>query len=641
MMEKEELLKLIRRADKAYYEDSAPILSDAEYDVLRRQFIDTYGTAELDYVPTDVAMSDADFVHPYEVISLGKVKAGDEAAMRAWLEKTEGTVTFLPVHLQKKEDGCTVVSYKIDGRLLVVTRGDGKLGKVLSNLPARYASAPFTADFPIRSEAIFTKSDYEAIQQEREAAGLEPFKNIRNAVSGVIQSKEKSPYLDRVTFVAYDVLGSPMTVTEKNAYIKEHTNYTPVTDVYCETEAEVLEAVPRLFAKWDKEDHPIDGVVVKSDARDALSVFGTTGHHPLHSFAYKAEQEGFATVLRSIEWQVGREKITAVAHFDPVEIDGTTVARASVANMGIIRDKGLSLGAKILVIKSNQIIPFVERVLEPGDTPIAAPTHCPSCGQPLVEENDVLFCVNEKCRARLIQNADYLGSKKVLNIKGLSESTLEKLVAADKLRIPFDILKLKAEDFLALEGFKEKSAQNLAASIEGSKQGVELSRFVAACCIPHIGASVGEILAESFPTWEALNAALADETHDFSTLEGIGEVTNGLLHSEAFRQAFAELHAYIEPVGKASTPSAGGASYTFVITGKLSKPRSHYEALIKAAGSKVTGSVSKNTDYLLCEDENSESTKAKKARALGITVISEDQLEAILSGAKQEKPPVS
>ena len=641
-MTKKEMLEFIQQADKAYYEKSDPIMSDAEYDVLRRQYIDTYGAADLNYVPSDVSDADADFVHPYEVISLGKVKAGDDAAMKAWLgkksSKETGSVPFLPVHLQKKEDGCTVVSYMIDGKLTVVSRGDGTKGKVLANVPKKY-SRPIDSEWPVRSEAIFTKADYEAIQKERAEQGLELFKNIRNAVSGVLQSKDRSPYLDRVTFVAYDLMGCPMSADEKLAYIKEHTNYDVVESVLCETIPEALEMIPRLFEQWNAEDHPIDGVVVKSNVRNGLELFGSTGHHPLHSFAYKAEQEGFATTLRSVDWQVGREKVTAVANFDPVEIDGTTVEKASVANMGVIREKGLSIGAKILVIKSNQIIPFVEKVLEPGDTPIVPPTHCPVCGEPLFERNDVLFCMNDSCRGRLVQNVDHITSKKVLDIRGISESTIEKLVESGKIRSVFDIFRLTKEDFLSLEGFKDKSAQNVVNAIQGGRENVDLAHFIAACCVPNIGLTAGELLAARYESYEALLVALEDKTVNFTEISGIGDVMNGLLHSESFVKEFKALREHIDPISK-SAPAGGGTSYTFVITGKLSNPRSYYEELIKAAGSKVAGSVSKNTDYLLCEDADSQSTKAKKARSLGVKVISESELDGILGSAEKEAPSV-
>ena len=641
MMTKNEMLTLIQKADEAYYKKSDPIMTDAEYDVLRRQFINTYGTDELNYVPSDVSAADSDFVHPHEVISLGKVKAGDDASLVSWLKKkgSDGS-SFMPVRLQRKEDGCTVVSYMMDGKLVVVTRGDGKQGKVLTNIPAKY-DRPLDIEWPVRSEAIFTKEDFEVIQQERKEQGLEPFKNIRNAVSGVIQSKEKSPYLDRVTFVAYDLMGCELNVDEKLDYIKAHTPYDVVTSVPCDDIEEAKTLIPQLFEKWNTEGHPIDGVVVKSNVRNGLKCFGTTGHHPLHSFAFKSEQEGFATILRSIEWQVGREKITAVANFDPVEIDGTTVEKASVANIGVIREKGLSIGAKILVIKSNQIIPFVEKVLEPGDTPIVPPSHCPICGEPLVEQNDVLFCVNDACRGRLIQNVDHIGSKKVLNIKGLSESTIEKLEVVGKVKSVFDIFELTKEDFLELDGFKDKSAQNLVDSIKNSRENVDLAHFVAACCVPRIGLTVGELLQQKFVTYEALLDAINDASYDFATLDGVGEIMNDLLHSHAFAKAYKALRRYITPTVQNETASAvSGESFTFVITGKLSQPRSYYEDLIKKAGSKVAGSVSKNTNYLLCEDSNSQSTKAKKARSLGVQVISEDELNDILSLANGSSEPI-
>lgn len=629
-MEKIEMLNLIKAADEAYYKKSAPVMSDAEYDVLRKQFIELYGETELNYVPTDA--DSADFVHPHEVISLAKVKAGDDATLVAWLTKSadDGT-TFMPVHLQKKLDGCTVVTYKINGKLVVVSRGDGKQGKILANIPAKYSNAlDFSSAYPVRSEAIFTKSDFDEICKEQIAQGLEPFKNIRNAVSGVLQSKECSPYLDRVTFVAYDLMGCPMSVAEKLGYIEDHTQYSVVgSRVYKSVEA-IKEDLPKLFEEWNSGDEPIDGVVVKSNVHDSLKLFGSTGHHPLDSFAYKAVQEGAVTTLNSIEWQVGREKITAVAHFDPVQIDGTTVEKASVANMSIIREKGLSIGAKILVIKSNQIIPYVEKVLEPGYLTIEVPKTCPVCGHELSEKNGVLFCANDACKGRLSQNIEHMCSKKVLNIKGLSESTITKLIDRGLVRTPLNLFTLTEQDFLLLDGIKEKSAKNLVEAIRKGCENVDLAHLVAACCVPGIGLTVGELLAEKFGTYDALSDALYNG-YDFTQIDGIGEVTNTLLLSDEFFRMFCHLKKYLTVVdNEPVTESASGKSYTFVITGKLSKPRSHFEELFKSKGHKVAGSVSKNTDYLLCEDKNSQSTKAKKARTLGVSVISENELADLL-----------
>ena len=629
-MQKEELLALIQKADKAYYELSAPIMTDAEYDTLRAQYIRDYGPDDLNYVPSDVSVFKADFTHPHEVISLDKVKAGDNASLQNWLSKKAGDISFLPVQIQKKEDGCTVVFYKSEDKLMMVSRGDGIKGKILNNIPEKY-NTYFQSEWPVRCEAIFKKSVFDAIQKERAEQELEPFKNIRNAVSGVIQSKDKSPYLDRVSCVAYDLMGCPLSEGEKLEYIRTHTPFEVIESYHTDDSKAVIEHLPILFEQWQQEDDPIDGVVVKCDAPGSLAAFGSTGHHPLNAFAYKAAQEAAVTTLRSIEWQVGRERITAVAHFDPVEIDDTTVSKASVSNIGIIRKLNLSIGVLITVIKSNQIIPMITSVIKDGDTPIEAPKVCPECGQPLFEQNDVLFCTNNSCKARFLQNMDHLASKHVLDIRGLSESTIAKLMELGLVKDLFDIFSLTKEDFLKLPNFGEKSASNLYAAIHQALENVDLPHFIAACCTPKIGVTLGTLLAGRFGSYEALLDALENPSYDFSQIDGIGEVTNQLLHSDSFISAYRRLRTYITPkISEAAPKSVNGTTYSFVITGKLSQPRSYYEDLIRKAGHTVAGSVSKNTNYLLCEDPNSQSTKAKKARSLGVKVISEKELSSVL-----------
>jgi len=412
--------------------------------------------------------------------------------------------------------------------------------------------------------------------------------------------------------------------------LKEHSPF-PVTYNYTpKTEKEAVEIIPKLYEQFSSEDIPIDGIVIKSNIEDSLNKFGMTVHHPLDAFAWKAFQDGVETTLRDVKWQVGRSQITAVAYFDTVKIDGTDVSQASLSNIGIIRKLGLTIGAKVLVNKSNQIIPQIVQVLKDGDTEIIPPSVCPACGKPLTMTNNVLYCTNNACKERLLQNIDYMVSKKILNIKGLSESTIEKLIQLKNMTSRNDILAVKYDDLMQLEGFAEKSANNISSAIASAKENVDLAHFIASCCVMNIGLDIGKLLMDKFSTYDKILEVLEDKKYNFTTIQGIGETTNTILHSEEFIHAFKELRKFITPVEKEKVIVTSGKSYTFVITGKLSNPRDYYKELIESKGSKVVGSVSKNTDYLLCEDSNSTSTKAKKARELGVKVISEEELYSIL-----------
>ena len=618
-MTKEELLAKIKEADVAYYINDNPVLTDAEYDKLRYDFISLYGEAELNYVPGGVKNGLKPFKHPFEVVSLDKVKSHETEKLRKNIQK------LFPVCIQKKYDGLTLIVYKDK----VVTRGNGVEGEIVNNFLSKYPLNSVHSEYPVRGELVMKFSVLEKINEQRRAEGLEEYKNARNAASGIIRSIERSPYLDDLEFYAYDLMDCDMKVEDKIDYLRKHTPF-PVTFNYCPNSVdEAVKMIPKFYEQFSSEDIPIDGIVIKSNIENSLNRFGFTAHHPLDAFAWKAFQDGVETILRDVKWQVGRSQITAVAYFDTVKIDGTDVSQASLSNIGIIRDLGLTIGAKVLVNKANQIIPQIVQVLKDGDTEIVPPSVCPACGKPLTMINDVLYCTNNTCKERLLQNIDYMASKHILNIKGLSEATIQKLIKSKNMVSRNEILSVSFKDLIALEGFAEKSANNIAIAIASAKENVDLAHFVATCCVTNIALDVGKLLMDKFVAYDNLLVALEDKNYDFTTIQGIGKITNDTLHSEEFISAYKDLRKYIAPIEK-EIILPNGKSFIFVITGKLSKPRDYYKDYIESKGSKVVGSVSQNTDYLLCEDANSTSTKAKKARKLGVKVISETELFNIL-----------
>ena len=614
-----EHLALIKRADEAYYNVDSPIMSDAEYDELRQLYVSHYGEKDLNYVPGNVKRGLESFKHPTPVLSLDKVQESELKLLREKIKK------LYPVVMQPKIDGLTVVIYGDK----VVTRGlRGEVGEVVKNFMSAYPLNKNKSQYPVRGEVVLTKSAFLEINNEREKEGLELYVNARNAAAGILRSIEKSPYLDKLLFLAYNLIDSELSASEQLEYIKENTPFNIVDSVVPASIDNAIKIIPEFYKEWNNGNTPIDGVVVKSDRPKSSELFGTTKHHPLNAFAWKSKQEAVETILRGVDWQVGRSQITAVAKFDPVEIDGTTVSQASVSNIGIINRLGLSVGGKILVNKANQIIPQVVKVLTVTDKKVYAPSLCPCCGEILANVNDVLFCENPHCTERLVQNIDYLASKGVLNIRGLSEETVRKLIAAGFVKDVYDIFELSVEQILSLDGFKDKSANNLYSAIQGSKENVTLATFFSACCVPNIGNTVGTLLMKTYRSYdEFMDAYCSGE--DFSKIDGIGEVIKNTLYSQEFADRLQGLRRYITPLAYSAPTGSSGKSYTIVISGECSIPRSEMKKLIEGVGSKVVGSVSKNTDFIL-SDENATSSKAVKARDLGVRFVSEEELREIL-----------
>ena len=607
-MRKEEMLELIKKADEAYCIEDNPTMTDAEYDKLRYDFIAKYG--ELNYVPGGVKKGLEPFKHPTEVISLDKVKADEYDKLLAKIKK------LLPVCIQRKYDGLTLVIY----RDKVVTRGNGFEGEVVKHFPSKYSLAGNKSKYPVRGELILPYSAFERINKKRMQEGLPKYKNPRNAAAGIIRSIERSPYLDELEFYAYDLIDCSLKTFDKINYLAHYTEF-DVTDNASFTDAQsAVKYIKEKFQQYNEEDIPIDGMVIKSNIEDSLKKFGTTAHHPLDAFAWKPFQDGVETILRDVKWQVGKNQITAVAYFDTVKIDGTDVSQASLSNIGIIRRLGLTIGAKILVSKANQIIPQIVQVLADGDKAIEYPTHCPVCGHETVINNNVLYCVNKECKARLLNHVAYMASKSVLNIKWLSKATIEKLIDKGIIKTKNDIFKVGYEDLIKLEGFGDISANKIAEAIDTCKYNVDLAHFISACCVQNIGKEVGTILMKNFKTSDRLKEALG--YYSFCSLDGIGFTTDEILNSKEFIEAYNNLLEYITPIDyKENTVYKG----TVVITGKLSKPRDYFKMLLESIGYKVTNSVSKNTTFLLCGDMNS--LKAKKAKALGVKILTEIDIQ--------------
>jgi len=638
---REEHLAAIKQADHEYYDLDNPSMSDVEYDQLRRSYINQYGSEDLNYVPGDVSEGFEKFRHPVPVTSLSKWTQGVNSPKDLLRKIGE----LWPVEIQPKYDGLTVVAYpNEDGSCRFVTRGlGGEVGEVLPNFIPKYEGPGVNnSGKPIRGEVFITPANFERLNSVLETNGEEPMRNMRNAAAGLLRRKERSPYLDLLSYIVYDMPGEDMAPGEMRSLISKDTEFTFTNGYQYEDVVSTYGRIERFYEYINSlELYPVDGMVIKSCQKNSLKKFGYTGHHPKNSFAWKPKSEKSVTYVRDVIWQMGRFKATPVAIVDPVEIDGATVTKASLHNAEQIRKLGLKIGAKVTIYKANEIIPQIGEVLEPGNKDIILDV-CPACGGPLEEVNGQQFCANPQCKERIAQNIAFLGKKDVLDIRSLSIQTARKIVDLyqDTLQTRSDpqniIFMLGVTQLMWLDGFALKSAENLFAAINYAKRNVELPRFIKALCIPGIGNDIGKILADEFGDLDTMHRMFSPDENEpeetikkLQTIDGIGQVTARILVSEKFWEAVDNLYKYVTvaPYNKEETSAGDYAGKIFVLTGKMAHPRSYYEELIEKAGGKFAGSVTKATDFLVIEDVDSQSSKAKKARELGTKLISPEELE--------------
>ena len=628
-------------------------MTDQEYDALRTDYIEKYGSDDLNYVPGN-SITSRKFKHPIEVTSLAKVDEDEVAKLKSEIKRL-GSVVIEP-----KYDGLTVVAYpKEDGSYFFVTRGSGNEGDILKYFNDENLAGSNTK-YAIRGEAFMTQENFEKMNADLIKNGEEPKANPRNAAAGILNParKEVSPYLNLISYICYDVIGLDVSESEKLNYITANTPFEP-TSFYVFNSDDDLDTIVKYISNRRNEivknnTYPIDGMVVKSNEDGSLKKFGSTDHHPKNAFAVKSCQSAVYSILRNVSWQLGKTgALTPIAEFDPIHILGSTVSKASLSNPDEIKRLGLKIGDKIGVIKAREIIPKIVINNGSGNKDIVIPDKCPSCGQSLIKNGPVLQCQNELCNEKIAQKIAFMGSKKVLNIDGLSIQTARKIVNyfydnyTDLLESEGQniIFYLKKEDILKLDGFSEKSANNLYKSIQDvtTPNKVSIPRFIKACCVDSIGEDVGKILAREYGSLQSMYDALSptmrskDEytfIHDkLNSLDGIGKETAKVVLSEDFWTSINNLWSYIEPADyelpNAESSNSNISGKVFVLTGKMPKKRNEYEAMITSKGGIVAGSVSKNTDYLVIADVNSTSSKAEKARKLSTKLISPTELEEL------------
>lgn len=640
----DELVEKLNEASHAYYTQGIEIITNYEYDEMYDELLaleDETGYIRDDSPSVNVGFETAaglpKIVHEIKMLSLNKTKDRDE--LKAWLGDKKGLLSW-------KLDGLTVgITYE-NGRLVQgVTRGNGIEGELITanvlacrNVPK---SIPYKGKTVLRGEAVIKYSDFEKINEAIEDADAK-YKNPRNLCSGSIRQLDPKVTAERsVNFYAFSLTLSEgiefTTRHEKMEWVKAQ-GFDTVDYVMVDKD-NLSDAIDSYEAAIPEFDIPSDGLVLTLDDVAYASTLGETAKFPKDSIAFKWRDQQAETVLREIEWSPSRTGLlNPVAIFDPVELEGTTVSRASVHNINIMEDLELGIGDTIQVYKANMIIPqLAGNLTRSGNLEI--PAVCPVCGGPtLIKDEDgtkTLNCVNPDCLAKHVKKFSHFVSRDALNIEGLSESGLLKLIGIGALRTFADLFRLKAheEDIIAIEGFGKKSFDNLAAAAERASHTTP-ARLLYGLGVPGIGVANSNVIARACRNkWDAMQQLDEEALTD---IDGVGSVMAhdyvSYFADEANEAAIADLMNMLtldESYEAAGTRLDGK---TFVITGSLNHfaNRKDLKAAIEAEGGKVAGSVSAKTDYLITNDPGSGSSKNRAARELGVEIITEEDIIDIL-----------
>ena len=644
----QELVTLLNRAAKAYYQDAQEIMSNLEYDRLYDEL--TKLEAELGITLSDSPTVNVGYEvlselpkerHESPMLSLDKTKevedlkrfVGDQKAMMSW-----------------KMDGLTIVLTYRDGTLFkAVTRGNGEVGEVITNNARVFKNIPlkisYQGELILRGEAIIGYKDFEKINEE--IADIDArYKNPRNLCSGSVRQLNNEITAKRnVQFYAFTLVQADgvdfHNSREKQMDWLREQGFEVVEHVMV-TRDQVEDAVAEFSRKIVDNDFPSDGLVLVYDDIAYGRSLGRTAKFPRDSYAFKWADEQVRTKLLEIEWSPSRTGlINPVAIFEPVELEGTTVSRASVHNISIMEELELGIGDEIEVYKANMIIPQIaENLTRSGVRDI--PEVCPVCGGKTeirqVSNAKALYCTNSECQAKHIKSFSLFVSRDALNIEGLSESTLEKFIDRGYVKEFADLFHLDRyeEEIKEMEGFGEKSFNNLKASVEKARE-TTLPQVLYGLGIANVGLSNAKVICKEFKN--DLDAMLHADAEQLSEISGIGAVIAGTFtayfqnpaHVGQLKNLLGELKIHAEE-GEAKEQIFGGVN--FVITGSVTHfaNRKEVKELIESLGGKVTGSVTSKTNYLINNDITSTSSKNKKANELGIPIISEEMFLEMLDG---------
>ena len=634
-----ELIDILNKAASVYYQGKDEIMSNFEYDrmydelsALEKESGLVLAGSPTQKVGYEVLSELPKQTHPSPMLSLDKTKQVDE--LSSWLGGKEGLLSW-------KMDGLTVVLTYENGELLnAVTRGNGVVGEVITNNAKVFKNLPVNIPFKgrmvLRGEAIITYSEFKKINAL--LSEEEQYKNPRNLCSGSVRqlnneiTAKRNVELYAFTLVEAEGVDFKNSQRNKMEFMKEQGFQTVEYKVV--TAKNIYETVEWFSEKVKTNDFPSDGLVLLYDDISYGESLGSTAKFPRNAIAFKWADETAKTKLTEVEWSASRTGlINPVAIFEPVELEGTTVSRASVHNISIVKELKLGIGDTIEVYKANMIIPQIAQNLTKSGS-LEIPDKCPVCGEKtsIHKENDVevLFCENPDCLAKKIKSISLFVSRDAMNIDGMSEATIEKFISKGFLHELADLFKLNRykDEIISMDGFGEKSYEKLVKAAETAKI-TTTAKFIYSLGIANIGLSNAKMVCKAFSNdLEKIRHASIDELVE---IDGVGEII-----AESFVKFFAnennnhmvdDLLDIVTLEDEENDNANDMEGMNFVITGSVNhfSNRSEVKELIEGRGGKVTGSVTSKTKYLINNDSTSNSSKNKKAKELGVQIITEDE----------------
>lgn len=659
--EMEDLIKKIDKLNYHYYTLDDPLLSDAEYDKLYDRLVNLEnesGTV-LSYSPTTrvggaVLSKFEKHTHLGRLYSMDKAQGDD--ALLAWynrIEKfvnnyNENNINKLPEPefiVELKFDGLTInLTYENQKLIMASTRGNGIVGEEILEQVKTIYSVPLRISYPgkieVQGEGLMPLSELEKYNQENE----EKLKNARNAAAGALRNldpkvtkkRNLTAYFYNVGYIEEDIFKSD---DEMKKFLKENNFNVSKYNYKLKKFSEMIKKIQEIGENRNKLDILIDGVTIKVNDIETRRALGYTNKFPRWAIAYKFEAEEISTTLLDVVWNVGRTaKVTPSAILEPVDIGGVTVQRATLNNYDDILRKKVRIGSRVLIRRSNDVIPEILGTL-PSDNEtheIEKPKTCPYCGSHLYQDGVHIFCPNTlSCVPQLVSRLTHFASRDAMDIEGFSEKTIEKLMGTVGLKEIPDVYKLRYEDIIKIEGFKEKRTNNLLTAIENSKH-PHLSNFIYALGIPNVGIKTARDLANHFKSFDKLRNSKEDE---LISIGDIGSITAKeiveFFHDERIVNSVNELFDLgINPLYEDDSNGPKPLDKkTFVLTGTLEIPRKELEEKLISLGAKVTGSVSKNTDYLVVGENPG--SKYDKARDLKIEILSLEELDNLVGGLNE------
>ena len=651
-----ELTKLVERYNYHYYVLDDPLVSDYEYDRVNHELMDLEREYPQYIQPNSPSFriggstynTFAQVQHTVRMDSLQDVFSFDE--IREFDQRVRETVGDVTYVIEHKIDGLSVSLEYTDGVFTRgSTRGDGFVGEdVTENLKTIHSIPLFIENAPhfleVRGEVYMPRSSFEKLARQQEEEGSSRFKNPRNAAAGSLRQKDPKitakRMLDIFVFNLQQIEGITLSSHAESLRYLAELGFKVSPDYYVTSDIEdAIHKIEEIGDLRGKLSFDIDGAVVKVDSFAQRGSLGVTAKYPKWAVAFKYPPEEKETILRDIEVKVGRTgALTPTAVFDPILLAGTTVSRAVLHNQDFINEKQIAIGDTIVVRKAGEIIPEVVTVAKHAGGPVfQLPSHCPSCGSPVVREEGeaVVRCTNIECPAQLLRNLIHFASRDAMDIEGLGPALLEDLIDAKMVASPSDLYALDYVKIAEMDGKGEVSAENLRISVEKSKQN-DLSRLIFALGIRGIGAKAAQLLARKVGSMEAILIASAEE---IETIDGFGKIMAENVAEFFSHRPNCDMINRLKDAGvnmlSFEQPTSDElAGKTFVLTGTLpTLSRSEAKALIEAAGGKVSSSVSKKTAYVVAGEEAG--SKLDKANELGIAVIGEQELLAMLGRSEE------